>query len=317
MRVTDVAIAVATLDRPRGLGRCLRAVLEGELLPRELIVVDQGATSSLDVVRGLAVPAEVRVRYLRQARLGLSASRNAAVRDSTAPVVAFSDDDCVPEPEWLSTIVGAFDASAAVAAVTGPVLPLGVATPGTYAVASRTGDAPVEYAGYTPPWQPGTGGNMAVRRDWLRRIGGFDERLGVGTAGAAAEDIELIFRLLRSGGRIRFEPRAVVRHERQSAERRRSTRRTYGRGIGAVCGVLARQREPVALRILFDWTRLRGRRAAGGLRRGRIGLVREEWEVFLGTLAGIGYGVSAGALPRRDAPAVEENPRELRAEVAD
>ncbi len=314
-RLTDVAVAVATLDRPEGLERCLKGVLAGETLPRELIVVDQGTADVRSVVELFALRPGVSVRHVRQARLGLSASRNEAVRLTTSPILAFTDDDCVPEPGWLTAIAAAFQSSPQLGSVTGPMLPLGPPLAGTYAVASREATLRQEYSGYAPPWQPGTGANMTMRRDWLVRVGGFDERLGVGSNGGAAEDIELIFRLLRSGARLRYEPCALVRHERQPVQRRLATRRTYGRGIGAMCGLLLREGDALALRVLLDWVHLRLRRAAGGASRGRWQLVREEWHVLVGTLGGLGYGVSAGKLPRRLAPpGLEEHPGHLLAE---
>lgn len=314
-RRLDVAVAVATRDRPQGLARCLLGILSGESLPRELVVVDQGKTDASGVVSSFDAPAGVALRHVGQARIGLSASRNEAVRLTTAPILAFTDDDCVPEARWLTEIDRAYRESPELGTVTGPVLPLGPPTAGTYPVASREGSRRVAFFGYVPPWQPGTGANMAVRRDWLSRVGGYDERLGVGSRGGGAEDIDLVFRLLQAGAHIRYEPGALVRHERQPAHRRRATRRTYGRGIGALCGLLLREGDALALRVLLDWARLRLRRAAGGARRGRWQLVREEWHVLVGTLGGLGYGVSAGRLPRRLAPpTMQEHHRDLLAE---
>src|SRR5262249_62023378 len=87
----------------------------------------------------------------------------------------------------------------------------------------------------------GAGPNSGVVREGAGRIGGLDDRLGVGTRGAAGEDLDFIHRLLRAGALIRFDPNAVVFHERQSAERRRETRWTYGRGVGACCALWLRQ----------------------------------------------------------------------------
>ena len=124
-RLTDVAVAVATLDRPEGLERCLKGVLAGETLPRELIVVDQGTADVRSVVELFALRPGVSVRHVRQARLGLSAFRNGAVRLTTSPILAFTDDDCVPEPGWLTAIAAAFQSSPQLGSVTGPMLPLG------------------------------------------------------------------------------------------------------------------------------------------------------------------------------------------------
>ncbi|HWN44813.1 MAG TPA: glycosyltransferase family 2 protein, partial [Thermoanaerobaculia bacterium] len=144
------------------------------------------------------------------------------------------------------------------------------------------------------PWLVGTGGNFAARRDWLLRAGGFDERLGAGSPGGSGEDMDILYRLLKAGARIRYEPQAVVYHERQPRERRLASRSAYGRGIGACCGLWLRGRDLHALAVLGGWLRMRGGMAAGAVRRRQWGGVREELLVLGGTARGLVYGLRAG-----------------------
>lgn len=96
-RVVPITAAVAACDRPAALERCLEALACGTVLPAQLLVVDQSAAPDVEaVVRAMVIPG-VALQYLRQARLGLSASRNAALDAATQPVIAFTDDDCVPD----------------------------------------------------------------------------------------------------------------------------------------------------------------------------------------------------------------------------
>ena len=357
MRTAALTVAVATLDRPQGLARCLEALAAGTVLPAEVIVVDQGREAAPAVERGLPV------RWLRQERRGLAASRNLALAEARQPVLAVTDDDCVPDAGWVAALEGAFRSPHPPApspgppstpspgegetcselpeegkgggslsreagegrggglqggwgrpspgegvlggpgegtgvrapdAVTGPVLPLGPETPGLYAVSSRISSSPADFAGRALPWLVGTGGNFAARRDWLLRVGGFDERLGAGSPGGSGEDMDLLYRLLRAGARIRYEPRAVVFHERQPRDRRLASRSAYGRGIGACCGLWLRGRDPHALAVLGGWLRMRGSMAAGALRRRQWGGVREELLVLGGTARGLVYGLRSG-----------------------
>jgi GT2 family glycosyltransferase len=283
----DLTVAVATLDRPEGLTRCLEALAAGEVLPAEVIVVDQGrgAAEVVERIGGL------RIRVLRQERRGLAASRNLALAEASRPVLAVTDDDCVPDAGWVSAVercMQGFDA------VTGPVLPLGPEHPGLYPVSSRISDVPAELTGRALPWLVGTGGNFAARRDVLLQAGGFDERLGAGSPGGAGEDMDLFYRLLRSGARIRYEPEAVVYHERQPRDRRLASRSSYGRGVGACCGLWLRERDLHALAVLAGWIRMRGGFAVHGIRRRRWGTVREELLVLGGTARGLVYGLRAG-----------------------
>ena len=63
------------------------------------------------------------------------------------------------------------------------------------------------------PWEVGTGGNLLLRRAIFDRVGGFDEEFGPGARFRAAEDVELLERLLHAGATLAYTPRAVVHHE--------------------------------------------------------------------------------------------------------
>jgi GT2 family glycosyltransferase len=288
-----IAVAVATLDRPDLLARCLDAVLSGETVPAEVVVVDQGShphTPAVVAERGRDIP----VAYVHQERDGLSASRNAALETARAQVLVTTDDDCVPAPGWLAAIGRTFAEAPAPQSVTGRVLPLGPDRPGFYALSSRTSMARAELSNGAPPWTAGTGANFAVERSWAERIGGWDERLGAGSGGGAGEDVDFLYRLLRAGGRVIYEPDALVYHERHAADRRRATRLSYGRGVGACCGLYLRRRDPGGTRLLAQWTSLRTRMAGRALAHGEWRALGEELLVARGTLAGLVYGLRIG-----------------------
>ena len=288
-----VSVAVATCDRPAELGRCLDAIRAGERLPADTIVVDQGSggagRDTVEARRHGGLP----VTYVPQSGLGLSRSRNAGIRQAKTAAVAFIDDDCAPAPGWVAAIERALAEGAD--AVTGPMLPLGPAQPGLHPVASRTSMVRCVHAGScAQPWTVGTGGNITVRREWLERLGGCDERLGAGTPGRAGEDIDLIHRLLRAGASIRYEPDAVVYHARQASDRRRRSRPSYGWGVGACCTLWLRRRDRSAALILLRWLCLRTELLLRAVGRGRWTAAYEELLVLAGTAGGLVYGVRAG-----------------------
>jgi len=213
----------------------LQALLANTVLPAEIVVVDQSREPL--TLAEFQLPQRdsraISLSYVRQLQRGLSASRNEALTRATQPVIAFTDDDCIPDREWVATIARVLGAPGAPHAVTGRVLAWGSASPDTYPISQRLSQQRIQYTGRTAPWVIGTGNNIAARCDWLRRIGAFDERLGAGTPGRAAEDTDLIYRLTEAGACIQYEPDLVVYHERQSRSRRLATRRGYGHGIGA------------------------------------------------------------------------------------
>jgi GT2 family glycosyltransferase len=289
---------IATRDRPESIARCVGAVIAGDVRPHEIVVVDQGVRPlGPNVLPGAD---GVDVVVLRDEGVGLSRARNVAIKVARCPVIAVLDDDCVPAAGWLAAITAAFGADGATGGVSGPVLPMPPEHDRVFTVSSRTSAAPAEYAGGAVPWRVGTGGNFAARTQLVRDLGGYDCRLGAGSPSGAGEDIDLIYRMLRAGARIRYNPNAVVRHERVAAARRRATRRSYGRGIGAFVGVHVRQGDLQAGMLLLRWMLQRvALLARAALRLDRLG-VTEEVIVLSSTAVGVRLGLRLG--PRRGQP---------------
>lgn len=205
MAPLQVSVVISTRDRPRGLQRLLDA-LRAQSLPAErfeVLVVDDG--SSTDATTALLEDeqrtGELRLRAARhpQAR-GQAAGRN-AWRMASAPLIAFTDDDCIPDPDWLAVGVDAAAAKPG-AIVQGRTLP----SPSELALTDllvRT--QRIEALG--PQFQTC---NIFYPRELLERLGGFEESFGVDPAG---EDTDLAWRALESGAQAVFAPDALVRHE--------------------------------------------------------------------------------------------------------
>jgi GT2 family glycosyltransferase len=103
--------------------------------------------------------------------------------------------------------------------------------------------------------------------------------------------MDLFYRLLRAGARIRYDPELLVYHARTSKEGRISRRIPYGYGMGACCTLWLRQKDPYALRVLVSWFFLRTSRLFEGLLGRQWMRVYEEGLVLLGTLKGLVYGM--------------------------
>lgn len=287
----DVTVAVATCGRPDALARCLAALQEGSVPPGELIVVDQAPSAQArDVV---AACARLPGRYIAQPRLGLSASRNLALAQATRRLLAVTDDDCAPAAGWVAAIVAAFARAPEPAAVTGPILPLGPRPPGGHAVSLRASTTACDVRGRRIPWDVGSGANFAAPRSLLLEHGGWDERLGVGSPGQAAEDADLLYRILCASGLVRYEPQALIHHEWQTWERRLRTRSSYAYGVGALCGLRLRQRDAYALRMLAAFARLHARPlATAAVQRDRTGATEHAY-ALAGVVPGLLYGLRA------------------------
>jgi len=196
------SVVVPTFNRPDLLDRCLQALVCQEIGPGcfEVIVVDDAASeSTCRQVECWTRPAHQRgivVRYVpTRGKCGPAAARNAGWHVARGEIIAFTDDDCIPQPGWLAAGLSVF--TDGVAAVDGRlVMPL-PAQPTDY----EKNAAGLEVAEFVTA-------NCFYRRDILEAVGGFDERFRA----AWREDSDLFFRVLDLGQRIGYSPGAIVVH---------------------------------------------------------------------------------------------------------
>jgi O-antigen biosynthesis protein len=291
-RVRKISVAISTLDRTAALSRCLDALCWGEMLPAEVVIVDQSRNGATRAMIDARHPSTIPIIYMRQEPRGLAASQNAAIERAQYPIVAVIDDDCIADRGWLATIERTFAMANGLAAVTGRILPLDSEGDKVYPVSSRTGTVPAEFSCKVLPWVVGSGNNFAVKRDWFLKIGGCDQRLGPGSPGQGGVDMDLFYRLVRAGAKIRYEPESLVYHERQNKAGRVARRSMYGHGMGACCTIWLRQGDPYGLYALGSWVFFRIRRLVVAAVCARWMTVYEELLVLGGTARGLVYGWS-------------------------
>lgn len=313
------SVVICTRDRPAALARCLESIT-GMLGPLdELVVVDNApsSTASREVVQRF--PA---VRYVLETRPGLDVARNAGLREARRELIVFCDDDIEVHPAWLTRMKAPF-ADAGIAAVTGLVLPASLETEAEclfefhwgFNRGCRTRDFGPRYfesrrAKGVPVWEIGAGASMAFRRDVVRELGGFDERLDVGAAGCSG-DSEMWYRLLAAGYLCRYDPAAVAyHHHRKEMDALRHQVWSYMRGHAAALLVqFERHRHYGNLRRLLI---SRPRYDLG--RWVKRGTGRDRWrsqtlsDEVRGWLAGIAYYLK---VPRPEAPAVDSGASEI------
>jgi GT2 family glycosyltransferase len=294
-RRAAISVAIATRDRPQALARCLRSLSGCRVLPAEVVVADQSTgQESRQAVTDADGP-DLRVRWVDGGSGGLAAGQQAAFDHAEQAVVAVLDDDCVADSGWVEALEHAFASDPELALVCGRVVPLaGEGEP----VASRTGTVRRRFQGRSLPWNVGSGNNFALRRAWFDRVGGCDARLGPGTPGQGALDMDLFYRVLRAGGPALYEPTAVIEHERATRADRLARRRPYGFGMGALCAIHLRGGDRYAVFVLGAWIALRVRLAVAGVLRRHLAVLHEEALVLGGTAAGIVHGMRLEARDR-------------------
>jgi glycosyltransferase involved in cell wall biosynthesis len=207
-----LSVLVCTRNRGEKVGRTLESILSNTFDDIELIVIDQSTDErTCDVVAQIS---DDRVRYIRSATVGLSKSRNIAIKASRAETIVFTDDDCICESDWLATIVAEFETDPSIAGIFGRVLPYGesrgemICACSMESLERRVVDRPV-----IPYLVLGHGNNMSFKKSVFRKIGLFIESLGAGTPMKAGEDTELIYRALRFHMKFIYSPRPLVYHD--------------------------------------------------------------------------------------------------------
>lgn len=200
----QISVVVCTRNGSATLGPCLAALGRQTYPNHEIIVIDDGST---DNVPQIAQSFDF-VRYLCQEPSGLSVARNFGASMATGEIIAYTDDDCVPDEDWLQQLALAFDDPQWIAAG-GPNIP----PPPRNRIEAIVAHAPGgpshvllndEEAEHLP------GCNLAIRKTALDSIGGFNPIFKT-----AGDDVDVCWRLRDTGGKLRFCPGAFVWHHRR------------------------------------------------------------------------------------------------------
>jgi len=226
------SLIISSRNRPALLRDAVAAVLAGDAVPAEIVVVDQSDSRNQDLER-LAAEHSAIVRYLWTRDRGTSRGRNAAIRAATQSMLLFIDDDCLVDRAWLGTITSALADGGERTVVTGAVAAGAGEIAGAFIPSTIASAASLDYAGRIGE-DVLFSNNMALYRRAFEEVGLFDERLGPGARFSAAEDNDLGFRLLEAGYRIRYVPGAIVTHRGwRGRPAYLPLRWAYGRGQGA------------------------------------------------------------------------------------
>lgn len=199
----EIGVIVPHLNQPALLGKCLAKLAAQNIAPGrfEVIVVDNGSSAPPDAV----VAAFPGVRLEHEVEPGPGPARNRGVACSRAPILAFTDADCLPEPDWLATILTHFAAHPETGAVGGDIR-ITISEPGRpsmaeafemiYAFRQRSNITRHRFSATA---------NLAVRREVFEAVGPF--------AGLEmSEDLDWGQRGAEMGLATRYLPAALVFH---------------------------------------------------------------------------------------------------------
>ena len=141
-----VSLLISSRNRPKLLIDAVQSVLDGLMLPDEIVVVDQSDVRN-ELLAALPMPDTVSFQYIKSDTTGISRSRNIAFEHASHAIVVVIDDDCIVAKDWLEVIVRALLAVGPKAVITGRVLAGEPEEEGAFAPSLHTSDAPAEFCG--------------------------------------------------------------------------------------------------------------------------------------------------------------------------
>jgi GT2 family glycosyltransferase len=196
-----ISLILATVGRTSELDRLFDSLAAQTQRDMDIIVVDQNADDRLLPHLQRAAGLGLQLRHLRHTPPNLAAARNAGIEAARGTWLGFPDDDCWYDSGLLARVAAQDDDIDGLVARwveldprAGPALMLDWQRARSFreiTVSSIT---------------------LFLRRRLCERIGGFDNRLGLGQWYGAAEETDLVLRALRHGARLRHDPEALVHH---------------------------------------------------------------------------------------------------------
>jgi len=224
----SVTVIVPVLNGEQTIGACLQA-LRTQTYPGRMqpVVINDGSTDrTSNVARGFT-----EAQVIDQANRGRAAARNRGIAESAGEVLAFTDADCVPRPDWLETLVRRLRERERRGIVGGAI-----AIPPAANLWQRLDhQAWAHSTGPAAPAGPtlfGSTANMCLWRKVFTAVGGFDFRL------RGSEDSDLAFRVHLAGYENFFEPAAVVEHRHPRTTLTSFLRQRYNYGKWTIQTVL-------------------------------------------------------------------------------
>jgi cellulose synthase/poly-beta-1,6-N-acetylglucosamine synthase-like glycosyltransferase len=198
----EASIIIPTFNGASRIGNCLDALLEqAAWRDFEILVVNDGSTdNTADVARRYPT-----VLLIDQANAGPAAARNRGAMESSGKVLVFTDDDCVPTPHWLDSMLAPF------------VEPEVVGVKGAYRTRQKSLVARFVQIEYEDRYGLMNAADSidfvdtysaAFRRERFLEMNGYDTAFPV----ACAEDVELSYRMSKVGWKMKFASDAIVYH---------------------------------------------------------------------------------------------------------
>ena len=249
----DLSVVVSTYNRAADLRRMLDALARSRTeaaLRWEVLVADNASSDdTAAVLLEFAATAPMAVVGLYEPRRGKAHGLNQALGLARGEFIAFIDDDILVADDWVAMVVAHFRTHPASHCIGGRV-ELHDPRDAPVTIKRSVEGSRTDLANFSPDNIPIIGCNMAFRADWLRQLGRFDTDIGPGSPIGVAEDLDMLYRAVRTGGQIEYVPGLLVQHNhgRRSPDQLRAVYAGYYAGRGAFYAKYILRRDALVLR---------------------------------------------------------------------
>jgi glycosyltransferase involved in cell wall biosynthesis len=200
----------------------------------ELIAVDNNSNDNTkEVFNEFQQRNTLPLKYVFEGRQGKSFALNTGITEARGEIIAFTDDDCIVDRNWLISILKEFELDPDLSGLGGRVK---LYNKEDKPVTIRTGKEKILFSSANQLYSLIIGCNMAFTRKVFNEVEEFDTSLGPGTkVGAIADDPDFIYRVYKKGFKIVYSPEVLVYHNhgRRTDEEIQSLNKKYIIGRGA------------------------------------------------------------------------------------
>jgi glycosyltransferase involved in cell wall biosynthesis len=231
-----ISVVVCTHNRAPRLAQALKSLQEMAVpnsLPWELVIIDNNSSDNTrEIIEDFINKSNLNVKYATEKNQGISYARNMGVQKASGNIIAFTDDDCIVDEHWLTSISKEFQSDKSIAGIGGRAeLYDQMDRP----VSIRVSKERMILSSIDRLFNLIIGCNMAFARSVFDEIGMFDTDFGVGTRFASTEDSDFLYRAYKKGLKIIYSPDVLVYHNhgRRNDEQIKALYKGYAIGRGA------------------------------------------------------------------------------------
>lgn len=210
-----ISVIVATYNRPAKIIQLIHSLSHSSLKNFELIIIDQSDTANnSNAIKKFSSIITTLIYKHTPKNVGKSRALNLGISLSRAPILAFTDDDCIVDKNWLKSIRDEFCLQADLVGIFGQIKPfqpnkhINMKCPSTFERKRRFRTKKI-----CIHWKKlGYGANMAFKKNAVIASGGFNTLFGPGSIGKAAEDANLCLKILKQNMLVTYSPAIIVFH---------------------------------------------------------------------------------------------------------